>query len=183
VRKNFRFSIFDFRFADRAGRTGSRKIVAFRLASDEVDSTRRPIENRKSKIENQRRTRAAGFVLIEVMLGVMIFAMGVLALGKCVGNCITAESARQETERARLALENRMAEVEAGEVLTDQDRSDDLGDSFPGMTLKQSRHPLAAKNENGDIINGLYQVDLEVDWTTDNQPQSRMISFYVLRTK
>lgn len=116
-------------------------------------------------------------------MGVMIFAMGVLALGRCVSNCITAESVRQEAERARLALENRMAEVEAGEIPTDHDLSDDLGDAFPGMTLKQTRHQVAAKNEKGAIINGLYEVDLEVDWTSENEPQSRAISFYVLRTK
>ena len=125
----------------------------------------------------------AAFVLIEVMIGVMIFAIGVLALGRCVGNCITAESARQETERSRLALENRMAEVEAGEIPTDKDRTDDLGDSFPGITIKQSRHAVKARNEKGVEIDGLYEVDLEADWTTQNEPQSRAISFYVLRTK
>jgi Tfp pilus assembly protein PilV len=128
-------------------------------------------------------TRPKAFVLIEVMLGVMIFAVGVLALGRCVNNCITAESVRQETERARLALENRMAEVEAGETPTDKARSDDLGDGFPGMTLKQERHQVAAKNEKGDIIENLYEVDLEVDWKSDNEPQSKKISFYVLRSQ
>jgi Tfp pilus assembly protein PilV len=125
----------------------------------------------------------AGFVLIEVMLGVMIFALGVIALGECVGNCVSAEGMRQETERARLALDNRMAEVEAGEIPTDKDRTDDLGDGFPGMTIKQSRHAVQAKNEKGDEIIGLYEVDLEVDWTSGNQPQSRAISFYVLRSR
>ncbi len=124
-----------------------------------------------------------GFVLIEVMIGVMIFALGVLALGRCGGNCVAAEGIRQETERARLALENRMAEVEAGEIPTDKDRTDDLGDSFPGMTMKQSRHAVQAKNEKGAEITGLYEVDLEVDWTSDNEPQSRAISFYVLRSR
>jgi len=127
--------------------------------------------------------RRGSFVLIEVMLGVMIFAVGILALGRCVSNCVTAESARQETERARLALENRMAEVEAGEVATDKPLTDDLGDGFPGMTMKQSRIPVSAKTEKGDVILGLYEVDLEVDWQTDNQPQSRKISFYVLRSQ
>ena len=117
------------------------------------------------------------------MLGVMIFSLGVLGLAKCVNNCLTAESARQETERSRLALENRMAEVEAGVVATDKERSDTLGDGFPGMTIKQSRHPVAARNEKNAVINGLYEVDLEVDWTTENEPQSRAISFYVLRSK
>jgi len=124
-----------------------------------------------------------GFVLIEVMLGVMIFSMGVLALGRCVSNCITAESVRQETERARLALENRMAEVEAGQIATNKDISEDLGDSFPGMTIKQTRHPVPAKNEKQEVINGLYEVDLEVDWTSENEPQSRQLSFYVLRSQ
>ena len=87
----------------------------------------------------------AGFVLIEVMLGVAIFAIGVIALGRCVNNCIVAESVRQETERARLALENRMAEVEAGEVPFDKPVSDDLGDGFPGMTMIQSRAPVSAQ--------------------------------------
>jgi type II secretion system protein I len=127
--------------------------------------------------------RSGAFVLIEVMLGVAIFAMGVISLGACVSNCITAESARQETEHARLALDNRMAEVEAGVIPTDKDRSDDLGDAFPGMTLKQSRRPVSAKTEKGDKILNLYQVDIEVDWTTDHEPQSRAISFYVLRSK
>jgi len=139
----------------------------------------------KSAIRNPRSAivRRGAFVLGEVLLGVSIFAIGVLALGRCVSNCVIAESARQETERARLALENRMAEVEAGEIPTDKDRSDDLDDDFPGMTMKQSRHPVTAKNEKNADILGLYEIDLEVDWTSENQPQSRSLSFYVLRSR
>ncbi len=122
------------------------------------------------------------FVLIEVMLGVMIFAVGVLAIGRCVGNCVTAESARQETERACLALENRMAEVEAGEIGTDKPLSDDLGDAFPGMTMKQTRTRVAAKTEKNEVITGLYEIDLEVDWQSGNEHQAKKISFYVLRS-
>lgn len=125
----------------------------------------------------------AGFVLIEVMLGVVIFSLGVLALGRCVSNCVTAEAVRQETECARLALENRMAEVEAGEIPSDKERTDDLGDGFPGMSIHQSRHVVAAKNEKDNEIKNLYEVDLEVDWKADGEPQSRAISFYVLRSK
>jgi hypothetical protein len=123
------------------------------------------------------------FVLLEILIGVMIFVLGVLALGRCVGNCVAAEGARQETERARLALENRMAEIEAGEIATDTDRTDDLDDSFPGMTMKQSRVVVTARNEKNQDILGLYQVNLEVDWTSQNEPESSALSFYVLRSK
>jgi len=124
-----------------------------------------------------------GFVLIEVMIGVMIFALGLMALGRCVNNLVVTESVRQESDRARLALENRMAEVEAGEVETDKALSDDIGEDFPGMTMKQSRRTVEAKNEKGNEIKGLYEVDLEVDWTSENEPQSRSLSFYVLRSR
>jgi Tfp pilus assembly protein PilV len=125
----------------------------------------------------------SGFVLIEVMLGVLIFAIGVIALGKCVNNCLTTESVRQETERARLALENRMDEIEAGVVPTDKSMAGPVGDSFPGMKMIQTRKPVVAKNEKGDVIQGLFQVDLEVDWTSAKQPQARKLSFYVLRSQ
>ena len=123
---------------------------------------------RKSRFSPRR-----AFVLFEVMLGVAIFSIGIIALGRCVNNCIVAESAREESERARLALENRMAEIEGGEMATDKERSDDLEDAFAGITLKQSRHAVEAKNEKNAVINNLYQVDLEADWTTENEPQSK----------
>jgi Tfp pilus assembly protein PilV len=136
--------------------------------------------NRKSKIEIRKLPRQ-GFILIEVVLGVMIFAIGVLSLGRCVGNCVSAETARQQTERARLALDNRMSEIEAGEISTDKPLSDDLGEAFPGMTMKQSRTAVVAQTEKNMVITGLYEVDLEVDWQSDNQPQAKKLSFYVLR--
>lgn len=129
----------------------------------------------------KQKTRA--FVLLEIMLGVMIFAMGVLAIGQCVNNCLTAETIRNDDQRARLALQNRMAEIEAGAVETQKVKTDKLEGMFEGMTLKQSRHALKEQNEKGLDLNGLYEMDLEVDWTSGGEPQAKQLSFYVLRAK
>lgn len=123
------------------------------------------------------------FVLLEVMLGVAIFAIGVIALGRCVNNCLTAEHLRADDQRARLALENRMAEIELGEVDVDATKSEELEGAFAGLTLKQTRTPLDAKNEKDVVLTGLYNVELEVDWTSGNEPQSKTLSFYELRSK
>src|ERR1700730_15459505 len=53
-----------------------------------------------------------GFALYEVMLGVAIFAFGVLALGRAVNNCLNASTLNAEENRVRLILSNRMAEVQ-----------------------------------------------------------------------
>src|SRR6266480_1762276 len=60
-----------------------------------------------------RRCRRGGFALYEVILGVIIFVIGVLALGRSVENCLTASTLTAEDSRVRLILANRMAEIQA----------------------------------------------------------------------
>src|SRR5437667_3098774 len=60
----------------------------------------------------QIRNLASAFALYEVILGVAIFAVGVLALGRAVENCLNASTLNAEEERVRQVLSNRMAEVQ-----------------------------------------------------------------------
>src|SRR6266568_1521362 len=105
------------------------------------------------------------FVLLEIMLGVLIFSVGVLALGEAVSNCLNAEAARFDDDRARLALENRMAEIESGALQVKTSATDKLTGLFDGITLKQTRTQLQEKDENNKPISGLYNVTLEATWT------------------
>src|SRR4029077_18854074 len=54
-----------------------------------------------------------GFALYEVLLGVTIFVIGVLALGRSVQNCLNASALSAEEDRVRQILANRMAEIQA----------------------------------------------------------------------
>lgn len=117
------------------------------------------------------------------MLGVLIFAIGVMALGRCVDNCLVAETIRADDQRARRALENRVAQIEAKEVSLLTPTTDKLTGMFAGMTLKQSHRPLKAKNEKNAELTGLYEVSLEVNWMSDGQPQAKKLSFYVLQAE
>src|SRR6202162_3248049 len=77
--------------------------------------------SRRSEIRGQLAVRlnrpylksATAFALYEVLMGVAIFAFGVLALGRAVQNCLNASTLNAEEERVRLILSNRMAEVQA----------------------------------------------------------------------
>src|SRR6185312_760114 len=61
----------------------------------------------------QRSVRRHGFALYEVLLGVSIFVIGILALGRSVQNCLNASALTAEDSRVRLILSNRMAEIQA----------------------------------------------------------------------
>ncbi len=123
--------------------------------------------------------RRRGFWLLEALIAVGIFALGVLALGSAVNNCLVANNMQQDDTRARLALGNRMAEIEAGAVPLSDSTTEDLKGTFQGMKLKQTRVPLKRKNEKEQDITGIYAVTLLVSWKADGQDLSREISFYV----
>lgn len=129
------------------------------------------------------RTRAffqrEGFVLIEVMIAVAIFAMSVLALGQGVQACIAAQIAKEDDERARRILENRMAEIELGAVALQDSTTEELKEPWQGMTLKTKRVQLKKKNEKEQDIFGLYQVTLELTWKSDGQAQSKGLTFNI----
>ncbi len=125
-------------------------------------------------------TSARGFVLLEVMLAVAIFSVGVIALGQCVNNCIVAEIARTSDQKARLALENRVAELRAGAVDAAAAASEKMTGMFDGITLTQARVPLEQKNENGEAIVGLFVNTVTASWVADGEPQAKSVTFYEL---
>lgn len=123
-------------------------------------------------------TRASAFVLLETILAVAIFSIGVLALGSCVENCLMAEMAKEQENRARRALENETALVQSGAKPLADSSVEELKGMFFGMTMKMTRTPLKEKNEKNQEIIGIYQVKLQVSWKMGEEKLSREIEFY-----
>jgi hypothetical protein len=113
------------------------------------------------------------------MLAVVIFSLGVLALGKCVGNCLAAEHLKQEDVRAGRILANRMAEIEAGIVTLADSTTEKLKDMGEGMTLKTTRVAVKKKNERDQELTNLFLVTLTLGWESDSEKHQRELMFYV----
>jgi hypothetical protein len=136
-----------------------------------------------ARIRSKANRLRGAFLLLETMVGVAVFAIGVLALAKCVYNCLNAEVARKQDQLARMALENRMAEIESGAETVEEPKEDKLKGTFEGITLLSSRKPFPYKNEKDQDLPGLFIVDLEAKWKAPDGAQSKSISFYVLQQK
>ena len=119
-----------------------------------------------------------GFVLIETILAVAIFSVGILALGRCVENCVLSDIAKEQDNRARRALENEMALIESGAKPLAESSVQELKGMFQGMVLKTKRTLLKEKNEKNQDIVGIYAVQLEADWTVGQEKMTRSIEFY-----
>lgn len=129
-----------------------------------------------------RRRRRDGFLLLEIILATIIFTVGVLSLGQCLTACLTAQRIRAQTERARMALENRMAEIQASPALPDETRRTKLKGMFEGMNLTEHRKVLGIKNENNVVLSDLHEIDLTVEWRdARGEKLSRSLAFDLLR--
>lgn len=119
-----------------------------------------------------------GFVLLEAVLAVGVFSIGVVALGWCVDNCILADTAKEQDNRARRALENEMALIESGAKPLANTSVEELKGMFQGLTLKTTRSPLKEKNEKKQEIVGIYEVKVEVEWKIRDEKYRREVEFY-----
>ena len=128
------------------------------------------------------RRHQGGFLLLEIIMATAIFTLGVLSLGSCLSACLTTQQVRAQEDRARLALENRMAELQASPALPDEMKRTELKGMFAGMVLIERRKALDIKNENNVVLNDLHEITLSVEWTSaDHRHQSREVVFDLLR--
>lgn len=129
-----------------------------------------------------RRRRQGGFLLLEIILAVAIFTIGVLSLGRCLYNCLIAQQVRGQEERARSALGNRMAEIEVSPALPDEFRKTKLTGMYTGVTLIERRKPVEVKNEDNVNLSDLHEITLTTEWTSpDGRTLSRSLVFDLLR--
>src|SRR5256714_13557290 len=82
-----------------------------------------------------RLTRA--LALYEVLLGVAVFALGGIALGRAVENCINASTISAEDNVVRQVLSDRMAQVQAASAVPDAEKEFKIDPNYGRMILQQ----------------------------------------------
>jgi Tfp pilus assembly protein PilV len=121
------------------------------------------------------------FALYEVLLGLAIFAIGVLALGRAVENCLNASTLNAEEDRIRQILSNRMAEVQATPGSPDARQEFNVNSGYGPVKVIQKAAPADLTDDNGSPLVGVTLVTLTAEWTRGGTNQSEELQFYVYR--
>jgi Tfp pilus assembly protein PilV len=122
-----------------------------------------------------------GFALYEVLLGLTIFVVGVLALGRAVENCLNANALSEEENRVRLLLSNRMAELQATPARPDATKEVNVNTGFGVVKLIQKTVPEELLEKDNTIVSGISRVTLSAEWSRDGTKQNKQLVFYVYR--
>ena len=124
---------------------------------------------------------ARAFALYEVLLGMAIFCVGVLVLGRSVENCLKATNLSAEEDRVRQILSNRMAEIQVAPGLPDESKETKIDTGYGEVKLIQRAGDAGFRDDEGLEMSGIRLVNLTVEWTRGRALQSRKIEFYVYR--
>jgi hypothetical protein len=131
------------------------------------------------------RTRARSkyaFALYEVLLGVAIFALGVISLGRAVQNCLNASTISAEENVVRQILSDRMAQVQAAMAVPETEKEFKIKTSYGRVILTQKAAPAALTEPDNTLITGINLVTLTARWEHAGVLQSKQIQFYVYRS-
>jgi Tfp pilus assembly protein PilV len=128
------------------------------------------------------RRPARAFALYEVLLGMAVFCVGVLVLGRSVQNCLYASTLSSEEDRVRQILSNRMAEIQTSPGVPDSNKETKIDTGYGEARLIQRSGPADLQDEKGLEMNGINHVTLTVEWRRGRNTQAKKIEFYVYRT-
>ena len=125
--------------------------------------------------------RRTAFALYEVLIGLFIFAVGIIALGRAVNNCMNASALSADDARVREILANRMVEIETTPGQPDKAKESKINSGFGTVRLVQKAVPQEMKEEDGTELTGIIRVTLIANWSRGGSNQSKAIAFYVYR--
>jgi Tfp pilus assembly protein PilV len=128
-----------------------------------------------------RRSKYA-FALYEVLLGVAIFALGVISLGRAVQNCLNASTISAQENVVRQILSDRMAQVQAAQEVPEAEKEFKINTSYGRVILTQKTADAALTEPDNTIITGINLVTLTARWVHAGVPQSKQIQFYIYRS-
>jgi Tfp pilus assembly protein PilV len=141
------------------------------------------MKHQVSSIRQRSALRRPGFALYEVLLGVAIFAVGVLALGRAVENCMNASMLNAEEDAVRQILSNRMAEIQAARGAPDSAKEFKVDSGYGMVKLLQKSASAELTEPNNTQLNGIDLVILTAQWQRGGVSQSKQIKFYVYRPR
>ena len=132
---------------------------------------------------NQIRNHRRAFALYEVLLGITIFALGVIALGHAVENCLNASTINAEEGVVRQILSNYMAEIQAAKAIPDEAKEFNVQTNYGPIKVVQKTAATQLTEPDNTLLDGIYLVSLTAQWERGSVPQSKQIKFYVYRPR
>ena len=117
-----------------------------------------------------------GFVLMEVILAIGIFAVAGIALAIALNELAKTYHQSRQVEAIRIELESRLAEARVGRIIEGSEKSEP---DARGVVYEKTITRLEISNDDKIVLMGLYEISITARWQEGKASQQEKAGIYV----
>jgi Tfp pilus assembly protein PilV len=127
------------------------------------------------KLPANQKSRS-GYVLFEVVLALMIFALSVLKLAESLQLSLEVAETMSNQNKVRIGLRSFVEEMRRKQV---SEMATQVTDDALGVTYTSSVDPLTIKNLDGTVLTDLYVLHAKAEWGEGEAAHDESVDLYL----
>lgn len=122
--------------------------------------------------------RVQGYILMEMVIALTIFAIGVLGLARALNTAVEVANILNKDQRVRIGLRSFLEEVRRKPL---NDMSITYADINTGINYTSSIERVELTTTRGDTLSDLYNLKIVATYTTGGDEQKESVDVYVYK--
>lgn len=120
--------------------------------------------------------RRAGYILLELVIALGMFAMGVLGLARALNTSVEVANILNRDQRVRVVLRSFLEEVRRKPLA---EMSVSVADAATGVTYTSSAEPVVLTTTRGGTLSDLYNLTVTASYAVGGETREESVSVYV----
>ncbi|MFZ4764744.1 MAG: PulJ/GspJ family protein [Roseimicrobium sp.] len=125
------------------------------------------------------RTRAAGYLLLEIILALTIFSLAVVGLARTLNLAIQTSAILNRENDIRIGLRSFLEEVRRKPVA---EMATSYEDARLGVTFTSTLEELSLKNASGTVLSDLYDLRAAATYEVGAEQREEAVNVWVYKT-
>ena len=144
----------------------------------------------KMQFERRRRTEVhltwgglksapqAGYILLELIIALSIFAIGVLGLARTLNSSMEVANILNKDQRVRIGMRSFLEEIRRKPL---NEMSASITDAATGVTYTSTAEPVSLIMTNGNTMSDLYDLKIVASYAVGNEQREESVDVYVYK--
>lgn len=119
-----------------------------------------------------------GYILLELIIALSMFAIGVLGLANALGTSVEVANILNKDQRIRIGMRSFLEEVRRKPL---NEMSATIADTVTGVTYTSSIERVALTTTRGETLSDLYNLKIIATYSVGNEQREESVDVYVYK--
>ena len=119
-----------------------------------------------------------GYILLELIIALSIFAIGVLGLARSLNSSMEVASILNKDQRVRIGMRSFLEEIRRKPL---NEMQANITDVATGVTYTSTAEPVSLTMTNGNTMSDLYDLKIVATYAAGNEQREESVDVYVYK--